>query len=401
MLLFHTKKDGFNLQALDVLCVAVFFATATYGIKAMVAYVGFGAYEDQASLFWYLLWAFVYGKFLWYNKFMFKNLLVAEVVYIGLMYVNYRLFPLTHDSYDEYFMFIRQIVFVYIPSLTVALKINNFSGYIVNFRKLGIFGIGFMIIAYFMNYTQRWDYQLFGVQLCPFVIMLYPSYLLYHNKSDLIWIIVGFLFLMAGGRQSFVGFFIGMMLVYYSIRLNHLTIKQLVVRLMLVLFLLLFIVLLLPYLIVLLGDVVNVMGMDSRTMDMLTGNELFSTSTRDSIYELSMFYIRSNLYDIKGLFADRYMLRITDSWIAYPHNLILELMMDFGVILGGLFSLIILFKFVLRLVRGNIEKSTIIGIIATSILVRLMVSSSFMIEGCFYTVLGLLFNSNDDKQIKI
>lgn len=401
MLLFHTKKDGFNLQALDVLCVAVFFATATYGIKAMVAYVGFGAYEDQASLFWYLLWAFVYGKFLWYNKFMFKNLLVAEVVYIGLMYVNYRLFPLTHDSYDEYFMFIRQIVFVYIPSLTVALKIDNFSGYIVNFRKLGIFGIGFMIIAYFMNYTQRWDYQLFGVQLCPFVIMLYPSYLLYHNKSDLIWIIVGFLFLMAGGRQSFVGFFIGMMVVYYSIRLNHLTIKQLVVRLMLVLFLLLFIVLLLPYLIVLLGDVVNVMGMDSRTMDMLTGNELFSTSTRDSIYELSMFYIRSNLYDIKGLFADRYMLRITDSWIAYPHNLILELMMDFGVILGGLFSLIILFKFVLRLVRGNIEKSTIIGIIATSILVRLMVSSSFMIEGCFYTVLGLLFNSNDDKQIKI
>ena len=401
MLLFHTKKDGFNLQALDVLCVAVFFATATYGIKAMVAYVGFGAYEDQASLFWYLLWAFVYGKFLWYNKFMFKNLLVAEVVYIGLMYVNYRLFPLTHDSYDEYFMFIRQIVFVYIPSLTVALKINNFSGYIVNFRKLGIFGIGFMIIAYFMNYTQRWDYQLFGVQLCPFVIMLYPSYLLYHNKSDLIWIIVGFLFLMAGGRQSFVGFFIGMMVVYYSIRLNHLTIKQLVVRLMLVLFLLLFIVLLLPYLIVLLGDVVNVMGMDSRTMDMLTGNELFSTSTRDSIYELSMFYIRSNLYDIKGLFADRYMLRITDSWIAYPHNLILELMMDFGVILGGLFSLIILFKFVLRLVRGNIEKSTIIGIIATSILVRLMVSSSFMIEGCLYTVLGLLFNSNDDKQIKI
>ena len=401
MLLFHTKKDGFNLQALDVLCVAVFFATATYGIKAMVAYVGFGAYEDQASLFWYLLWAFVYGKFLWYNKFMLENLLVAEVVYIGLMYVNYRLFPLTHDSYDEYFMFIRQIVFVYIPSLTVALKINNFSGYIVNFRKLGIFGIGFMIIAYFMNYTQRWDYQLFGVQLCPFVIMLYPSYLLYHNKSDLIWIIVGFLFLMAGGRQSFVGFFIGMMVVYYSIRLNHLTIKQLVVRLMLVLFLLLFIVLLLPYLIVLLGDVVNVMGMDSRTMDMLTGNELFSTSTRDSIYELSMFYIRSNLYDIKGLFADRYMLRITDSWIAYPHNLILELMMDFGVILGGLFSLIILFKFVLRLVRGNIEKSTIIGIIATSILVRLMVSSSFMIEGCFYTVLGLLFNSNDDKQIKI
>ena len=76
-------------------------------------------------------------------------------------------------------------------------------------------------------------------------------------------------------------------------------------------------------------------------------------------------------------------------------------MMDFGVILGGLFSLIILFKFVLRLVRGNIEKSTIIGIIATSILVRLMVSSSFMIEGCFYTVLGLLFNSNGDKQIKI
>ena len=401
MLLFHSKKDGFDLQALDVICVAVFFSTATYGIKAMVSYVGLADYEDQASFFWYILWAIVYGKFLWCNKSMIVNLLMAETIYVGIMYLNYRLFPDTHEFYEEYQMFIRQIVIVYIPSMTVALKITDFSGYIKHFRTLGIWGMLFMFVAYFMNYTERWDYQYFGVQLTPFVMMLYASYLHYHKKADILWTFIGFIFLMAGGRQSFVGFFVAMVVVYYCLRIQNWSYRQLLFRSFVALVCLQFFVLMLPFFLGQLRYILDLIGIDSRTMEMLDGNELTSTSTRDHIYEMSLYYIKNNLFEIKGLFADRYLLRLVDDWIAYPHNLILELMMDLGVVLGGIVSALILIKYIIRIKKGNTDKRTIIGIVATLILVRLMVSSSFLLEGGFYTVLGLLFNTFDDKQVKI
>ena len=397
MFLFHRKKDGFNLQALDVLMLATFFAPATYGIKAMASCVGLSAYEEQASLLWYIIWLVVYGRFLFFNRHMLKDLVVAESIYLLLLYLSYHYFLDTREYYEDDRMFIRQIIVIYIPSLTVALKIKNFTGYIDSFRKLGMVGISYMILAYFMNYMERWDYQYFGVQICPFIIMLYASYLQFKKRSDLIGVLVGFIFLMSGGRQSFVGFFAGMAVAYYCLRLHHLPLVKLF-RIVIVFFVcLVFLGLLLPGILNLLGGILNAMGMDSRTMDMLNSNELISTSTRDEIYDLSLYFVKNNLYEIKGFYADRYLLRAFGDWIAYPHNIVLELMIDFGVLLGGFISALIFYKYTFRILKGNTDKRVIVGLLSTLVLVRLMVSSSFMTEGSLYTVIGLLFNKYDDK----
>lgn len=395
MLLFHKKKSGFNLQACDVICTAIIFGSATYAIKAVVSFVGLGKYEEHASFLIYLLWAIVYGRFLIRNKKMIINLFIAEVIYFGILYTNYKIFPFTRDFYEEYFMFLRQVVVVYLPSMTVALKVNDFSGYIKNFRKVGILGIVFMMIAYFMGFIERWDYQQYGINLCPFVVMIYPAYLKYHRISDTFWMFIGFFLLMAGGRQSFVAFFVSILVVYYCIRLHDIPIKKIISYICLALCGVTIFIIAGPYLIILLGDLLRIFGMESRTMDMLVGNELFSTSTRDYIYELSLYYIKNNLYNIQGIFADRYLLRLTDDWMAYPHNLILELMLDFGVVIGVVFTMIIFYQYIIQLIKSNLEKRTIIGVVATIIILRLMVSSSYMIEGLFYTVLGLLFNPYD------
>lgn len=195
----------------------------------------------------------------------------------------------------------------------------------------------------------------------------------------------------------FCRLFAGLAVVYFCLRLQHLSLSKLL-RLFFVAFVGIFVIIIfLPYILNFLAETLDFMGMDSRTMEMLTGNELTSTSTRDDIYELSLNFVESNLYEIKGFYADRYLLRAFGSWIAYPHNIVLELMIDFGVLLGGFISIVIISKYFIRIFKGNTDKRTIIGILATLILVRLMVSSSFMVEGGFYTVLGLLFNTYDDK----
>lgn len=391
MILFHKKADGFNLQACDVLCAAIFFGAATYAIKAIVSFLGLSQYEEQASLIFYFLWAIIYGRFLLFNKRLILDLFVAEAIYGSLLYLNYNLYPNTQEYYEEYYMFLRQIVIVYLPSFTVTLRINDFKGYINNFRRIGIIGVSLMIIAYFMGFTERWDYQQFGINLCPFIVMIFPSYLLHHKFSYLIWMLLGFIFLMGGGRQSFVGILASMAVVYYCIRLHNISLKQMLTSaLLLIMF-----IISAPLIIEVLGDVLAGMGMESRTLEMLTNNELFSTSTRDSIYESSIYFITHNLYNIQGLFADRYLLRLTDSWMAYPHNFILELMIDFGALFGGIISLIIFILYFWQLRKANLEKRTVIGVLATIVIIRLMVSSSFMIEGLFYTIIGLLFNPYD------
>lgn len=398
MLLFHNNRSGFNLQACDVICTAILFGSATYAVKAMVTYIGFSNYEELASLTIYILWGIVYGRFLINNQKLIINLLVAETIYLIILYVNYKLFPNTRDFYEEYFMFLRQIVVVYIPSMTVALKICNFTGYIKNFRKVGIAGIILMTVAYFMGFIERWEYQQYGINLCPFIVMIFPSYLIHHRVSDVIWILIGFLLLMAGGRQSFVAFFISMVVIIYCVKLHNLSIGKKLMYACIAILGILILVVITPYIILLLGEVLEILGMESRTMEMLFGNELFSTSTRDYIYELSIYYIKNNLYNIQGLFADRYLLRLTDEWMAYPHNLILELMIDFGVVIGALLSIIIFIQYAIQIIKSNLEKRTVIGILATIVIIRLMVSSSYMIEGLFYTVVGLLLNPYDMKR---
>ena len=156
-----------------------------------------------------------------------------------------------------------------------------------------------------------------------------------------------------------------------------------------------FIYLLTPFLLNIISDILGALGMESRTLEMLNSSELTSTSSRDDIYEMSIYFIQRTT-GVTGLFADRVMLRNYSAWMAYPHNLVLELMIDFGIAIGGLISAYILGLFAIRLYKGNLEKKLIIGVVGTAILSRLMVSSSFMIEGPFYLMLGLFLNAKDD-----
>ena len=395
MFLIHSKNTGFNIQAFDVVFMSLFFVAGTYGIKGIANYMGLGALEDTFSLLFYIWWAIVYLHFLWSNKHMCKDLIIAETFYIGILYLNYRLYPASQEFYEEYMMQLRQIAVVFIPTMTVAFRINNFKGSVVLLGKYGKYGIGFMILCYFMGYIQRWDYQFYGIHLCPFVLMVYAQYVFTQNRKDLWWCAVGFIFLMAGGRQSFVGFFMGIVILYYSEKLSTISFKRFVALLFISVFVLFFIYLLTPFLLNIVSDILGALGMESRTLEMLNSSELTSTSSRDDIYEMSVYFVQRTT-GITGLFADRVMLRNLNAWMAYPHNLVLELMIDFGMAIGGLISAYILGLFAVRLYKGNLEKKLMIGVVGTAILSRLMVSSSFMIEGPFYLMLGLLLNAKDD-----
>lgn len=133
-------------------------------------------------------------------------------------------------------------------------------------------------------------------------------------------------------------------------------------------------------------------GMEFRTIAELANGNFFDTSTRDLIYEKSVQIIEMNGPKISGLFSDRFYIRQYKQWIAYPHNLILEVLIDFGTVLGSLILGLIIFRVVFTILKGSSEKKLLCIMISSLVLCRLMVSSSFMIEGFFYIFIGVIFS---------
>lgn len=395
MRLLHSKTDNYNLQAIDVLSLVIFFGPATYGIKAIVAGMGFSQFVEQASLCIYILWFFVYFRFLWHNPKMIKSLFFSELIYVSILCINIHIFPESKEHFEFYEMFIRQIIVVYIPSLTIAYSINNFNGILKSLNRIGWVGILFMIVAYAMGFTTYWDYQYFGVHISPFVIICVANYLERRNVLNLYFSIVGVFLVLMGGRQSLVGVILSIVMLYYIYRFGNFSVKKLTFFILSFIALILSTIILAPVIIQFLVSVCDMVGVDSRTVSMLSDSELFDTSSRDYIYELSIYYITNYGFEINGLMADREFFSVSDSWIVYPHNLFLELMMDFGILLGGCIAGLIVYLFAKRILFGSVAKRVFICAICTLILSRLLVSSSFVSEGLFYMMIGFLLNGKD------
>lgn len=137
------------------------------------------------------------------------------------------------------------------------------------------------------------------------------------------------------------------------------------------------------------------MNIDSRTIRMILTSEMLNTSGRD---EIALKVLKSiNIFG-HGMMGDR----VVCSGV-YAHNLFLELMCDFGVMLGLILSVIIIAVVgigVIKKIKHN--QSWMILMLSTGFL-KLMLSGSFLdIEPAFYILLGLCVNSimengTDDK----
>lgn len=144
-----------------------------------------------------------------------------------------------------------------------------------------------------------------------------------------------------------------------------------------------------------LNSVMDSFGLHMEALDRIASGKLFDTSTRNIYYVYSADIIHTNGSKVSGLLSDRYYLRNYGqytSWMVYPHNIILELLIDFGTVLGTILSSLLLIKVIRNMFfAGNEDRKRICILICILTMVRLFVSSSFIIEGNFYIMLGFLF----------
>lgn len=125
-------------------------------------------------------------------------------------------------------------------------------------------------------------------------------------------------------------------------------------------------------------------GINSRSLEKVLSNSFFVSGTRMRIYET--IYNNIALYP-KGLYADRQFFYITG--YHYAHNIILEVLIEWGWILG-LLLIILLIMHSIKTLKIDSEYRYFAIVLFCSGVIKLLVSGSYLSqEPVFYAFLGL------------
>ena len=388
-------------KKIELLGMSFLFYAGSYSIKPILSTIGLGTMESIGALFFYCLWAYKVVDVLVYKRKLDLLLLIkvigADIAFVMFMYLNSQLFTNTAQYYAEYMMFFRQIVIVFIPCGVVLSQVRCFENVFSYLRRYAILGSIIMYMALLLGYMSYWDYQYWGIQLSPFIMILVCSYIDARKKKDILIAIINTALLLLGGRQSLVVVVLGLLFIYiYDNRKK--SIKML---------LFVTIITIGGYILVsgayievfkAISSIFESMGIHMEALERIASGKMFSTSTRDIIYKYSFITIARNGSKLSGILADRYYLRNIgqySSWIQYAHNIYLEFLIDFGLILGSILSVVLTWKVIKAMFVSGSDNRKRLGIMICSLtMIRLYVSSSFIIEGNFFIMLGFICGMN-------
>lgn len=239
------------------------------------------------------------------------------------------------------------------------------------------------------------DYMSFAyMMLSPIIICFVEGWR--KNKKLLIWPIVSsFILFVIGCRGALVTLLVFLMLCFCKYYLfNKISMKYLVIKIFFLVgaFLIVFNM---GTLLRQLSDILVQIGFSSRTLEfMLLGNDVFIQSEgRNMIWNQAI----ENVGILgKGLFGDRTVL--LDEYLnpIYPHNFILEILVDFGMILGPvllvIFAAVVGKALLVSLKSGDSQQIQMSFAMISVFLVRHMVSASFLTSLDFWFYIGLTLN---------
>lgn len=391
-------------SSIELLGAAFLFYAGSYAIKPILGGIGLGFFESIGSLCFYIFFFIKLLKVLLKGKYfrvkIFARIAFFEIALALILALNSKVFPNTAPYYEEYRMFFRQIFVVFLPCGAVLSLVKDFDDAFSILRKYAIWGSVIMYISLPLGYMKYWDYQYWGIQLSPFLLILFAEYLKKEKRMDLILVIINSILLLMGGRQSLLTVFVaGLSLYIFDNRKKS--------RRMLVIISLVSV----GGLLLITGLYVNIfkfvgsiVGFHMEGLERIASGEFFSIATRSDIYKYSFDIIKKNGSTITGILSDRYFLRtagLYTSWIQYPHNIYLELLINFGTIVGTILSVFLTIKIVKSMFIDGSEERRRVGIILGMLtIVRLFVSSSYIIEGIFFVLLGFLIGAKGRMVIR-
>ena len=311
-------------------------------------------------------------------------------VAILIFLVNYLFFPQNH-------LYLKQLIFplfgMCLPAFIYTMSLRDldvFKRVMVKASYLVFFFgalLGIIIVsgnASAGSYSMALSYYM----LLPAILFLDSLIDKYSNRALLFSLISIFVILALGSRGAILCIvaFIALKMIRLIFQVSY----SKVFYNLLVVVGLVFISFNLDKLFNMLYELLNKYDINSRSIKLFLSGEVH-LSGRDYIYENLIKAVMNNPFLGLGLGADR---RIIGKEGGYAHNFFLEVVVNFGVIAGGIAILIILFLLIRSLLSQNLNNYYLIIIWICLGFVHLMISSSYITDIKFWILLGLLIKLN-------
>jgi hypothetical protein len=290
-----------------------------------------------------------------------------------------------------------RLFFYAFPLLVLALTLNEYS---TLYKKIVEFSIVNTVIAVFayifvvMNKGQHFEYMtfsynmLFGVCIC-----LYYGIRNKHIPCLGLGIIGSFVILFGGARGAVLSLMIFICLYIVFLRQNKNYLKQMLFFsfLLIGIFYTYFYFDLIVQSMILVG---NDFGISSRALTRLAEESFIESAGRTEISNAIWAGIEESPIIGYGIWGDRAVtLNYGYGKGSYAHNIVLEIICQFGIFIGS-FLIIFLLYLIIRRIRRN-DKSlyyVILFAVITSGLIKLLFSGSYLTEPYFFLLLGLLLS---------
>lgn len=307
---------------------------------------------------------------------------VTYTIVLLVLFLNVVLYP--HNSDVLIYDSLRFVLPVVIPSALCLMSISSIELVEKVVYKLSWFSVLFVVI-YMVEYLRgRFVIDTYNMTFSYSILLPMISLYSYNSKLSKTISIVLFFIVISIGSRGAAGIFL--IYVMYDIVQRN---KKLIlpISILAVLFILS------------LTDIVEWLasiGLKSRTITLLLEGNIDNLSERDYIYNEVIEKLKVSPICGYGLWADRVILKNTDT---YCHNIVLEILLNWGMILGAIILLGITFSIMYLYVRSDKYERNIIVKYFCALIMPFMASQSYLVDYKFSVFIAILFLLN--KKLKL
>ena len=149
------------------------------------------------------------------------------------------------------------------------------------------------------------------------------------------------------------------------------------------------------------ANIFEQIGINSRVIESLRDNEFLSSNSRDNIRNAVLKGISDNPFGY-GLYGDRYVtIKYYEEGSEYAHNILFEFLADYGVFLGPILLLVIIYLCYkcFHIYKGTNTGLALLFLVPDGFL-KLFFSNSYLTDFLFFVFIGFLLSLNKNIFIK-
>lgn len=379
-------KKSINYETFFILLLILVWTRliiVSYVYQTICLIPGLKAFADYLKIFIYIFASVLSIPY------MFKIIKIKDIIFFLIFFVlyflNINMFSRTSLYLEKNMV---EILFINLPAYFIGLGMikEKHIQVLYNWSKVCIIAILLHFLIFGLQSeignssnaeNMSTAYRLLQ-HLCLITTMSFKN----KWKNNILYIIIGFTLLLASGSRGALLCFIIMCICCYL--LSGFTIKKIFLSLFILVTVLL-IYFNLYHFLKIVSSFLQQLNLSTRIIDsFLTGN-FMNDNGRYEIKNYMIKVLKNNHWHGLGIAGDRNLI----SWMAYSHNILIEMILSYAIVLGSAIILV-LFVIVLRayFFADITQRFFIISLIFGGGLFKLFLSSSYLMEFQFFMLLG-------------